>query len=63
MIAGVVMAVVILAFAGLVGYIAMPALLMLVGYRTIKPGDLQSVWKTGPVQKADKVPHGRSAPR
>jgi sulfate permease, SulP family len=54
-IAGAVMAVVILAFAGLVGYIAMPALaglLMLVGYRTIKPGDLQSVWRTGTVQKA-----------
>ncbi len=54
MIAGVVMAVVILAFAGLVGHIAMPALaglLMLVGYRTIKPDDLQSVWKTGTVQK------------
>jgi SulP family sulfate permease len=53
-IASVVMAVVILAFAGLVGYIAMPALaglLMLVGYRTIKPADLQSVWKTGTVQK------------
>src|SRR5208337_4305255 len=48
------MAVVILAFAGLVGHIAMPALaglLMLVGFRTIKPGDLASVWKTGPVQK------------
>ena len=55
MIASVVMAVVIIAFAGLVGYIAMPALaglLMLVGYRTIKPADLQSVWKTGAVQKA-----------
>ncbi len=55
MIAGVVMAVVILAFAGLVGHIAMPALaglLMLVGFRTIKPDDLRSVWKTGTVQKA-----------
>ena len=55
MIAGVVMAVVIIAFAGLVGHIAMPALaglLMVVGYRTIKPDDLQSVWKTGAVQKA-----------
>ena len=55
MIASVVMAVVIIAFAGLVGHIAMPALaglLMLVGYRTIKPDDLQSVWKTGAVQKA-----------
>ncbi|MFZ0163012.1 MAG: SulP family inorganic anion transporter [Trebonia sp.] len=53
-IAGVVMAVVILAFAGLVGHIAMPALaglLILVGFRTIKPGDLASVWKTGLVQK------------
>ena len=55
MIASVVMAVVIIAFAGLVGHIAMPALaglLMLVGYRTIKPDDLRSVWKTGAVQKA-----------
>jgi sulfate permease, SulP family len=55
MIASVVMAVVILAFAGLVGYIAMPALaglLILVGYRTIKPDDLSLVWKTGAVQKA-----------
>jgi len=54
-IASAVMAAVILAFAGLVGHIAMPALaglLMLVGYRTIKFADLQSVWKTGPVQKA-----------
>lgn len=55
LIASAVMAVVILAFAGLVGYIAMPSLaglLMLVGFRTIKPADLQSVWKTGLVQKA-----------
>ncbi len=55
MIASAVMAVVIIAFAGLVGHIAMPALaglLMLVGYRTIKPDDLRSVWKTGAVQKA-----------
>ena len=55
MIASVVMAVVIIAFAGLVGHIAMPALaglLMLVGYRTIKLDDLRSVWKTGAVQKA-----------
>jgi SulP family sulfate permease len=55
MIASVVMAVVIVAFAGLVGHIAMPALaglLMLIGYRTIKPDDLRSVWKTGAVQKA-----------
>ena len=54
-IASLVMAVTILAFAGLVGEIAMPALaglLMLIGFRTIKPADLQSVWKTGNVQKA-----------
>ena len=55
MIAGFVMAVVVLAFGGLVGYIALPALaglLMLIGYRTIKFADLQSTWKTGAVQKA-----------
>jgi len=54
-IAGLVMAIVIIAFAGLVGHIAMPALaglLVLVGYRTIKPADLMSVWNTGAVQKA-----------
>ena len=54
-IAGLVMAIVIIAFAGLVGHIAMPALaglLVLVGYRTIKPADLRSVWNTGAVQKA-----------
>lgn len=53
--AGLVMAVVIVAFGGLVGSVAMPALaglLMLIGFRTIKPDDLQSVWKTGSVQKA-----------
>ena len=53
-IAGVVMAIVIFAFAGLVGKIAMPALaglLILIGFRTIKPADLKSVWKTGTVQK------------
>ncbi len=54
-IAGVVMAVVIVAFGELVGHVAMPALaglLMLIGFRTIKPADLLSVWKTGLVQKA-----------
>jgi sulfate permease, SulP family len=53
-IAGLVMAAVIVAFAGLVGKLAMPSLaglLMLIGYRTIKPADLQSVWRTGAVQK------------
>ncbi|HEX6286585.1 MAG TPA: SulP family inorganic anion transporter [Acidimicrobiia bacterium] len=51
--ATVVMAVVILVFGDAVSLIAMPALaglLMLVGYRTIKPGNMVSVWKTGRVQ-------------
>ena len=53
--ASVVMAVVIVAFAGLVGHIAMPALaglLMLIGFRTIKPADIRSAWRTGAIQKA-----------
>ncbi len=53
MIAAVVMAVVILVFGNLVGYIAMPALaglLIIVGFRTIKPDDITAVWKTGSVQ-------------
>lgn len=53
--AALVMAIVVVAFSGLVGHIAMPALaglLILIGYRTIKPADLQSVWRTGAVQKA-----------
>jgi hypothetical protein len=47
-IATVVMAVVILAFAGLVGYIATPGLAglpMLIGCRTFKSAGLLSVWK------------------
>jgi SulP family sulfate permease len=54
LIAGLVMAVVIVAFGEVVGYVAMPALaglLMLIGFRTIKPEDLKSVWRTGNVQK------------
>jgi SulP family sulfate permease len=53
-ISSVVMAIVVLVFGGLVGHIAMPALaglLMVIGFRTIKTGDLWSVWKTGLVQK------------
>jgi len=52
--AAVVMAVVIVAFGSAVGHLAMPALaglLILIGARTIKPADLQSVWRTGMVQK------------
>ena len=54
-IAALVMAVVIVAFGEQVGYLAMPSLaglLILIGARTIKPADLQSVWRTGTVQKA-----------
>jgi SulP family sulfate permease len=54
-IAGIVMAIVILAFGTVIGYVAMPALaglLILIGYRTIKPGDIATVWRTGVVQKA-----------
>jgi len=52
--AGLVMAVVIVAFGNAVGALAMPALaglLILIGIRTVKPADLQSVWRTGLVQK------------
>ena len=48
--AGIVMVVAVLALGSIVGYIAMPALaglLMLVGFRTIKPADVKAVWRTG----------------
>ena len=52
--ASAVMAVVIVVFGDAVGAITMPSLaglLMLIGYRTIKPADLASVWKIGSLQK------------
>lgn len=52
-IAGVVMALSILVLGNLVGYVAMPALaglLMLIGFRTIKPADIKAVWRTGITQ-------------
>lgn len=55
MIAAVVMMAVVLLFGSAVGYLAMPALaglLILVGFRTIKPPDIQAVWKAGVVQRA-----------
>ncbi len=55
LIAGVVMGVVILVFARPVGYIAMPALaglLIIVGVRTIKPGQIMTVLRTGRTQQA-----------
>ena len=54
-VAGVVMALVILVFGTVIGYVAMPALaglLMLIGFRTIKPDNIATVWRTGLVQKA-----------
>ena len=54
-VAGVVMALVILLFGRIIGYVAMPALaglLMLIGFRTIKPQAITTVWRTGSVQKA-----------
>jgi SulP family sulfate permease len=53
MVASVVMALVILLFAGVAGHIAMPALaglLMLVGLRTLKPDQVRMVWRTGRTQ-------------
>jgi SulP family sulfate permease len=50
LIAGIVMVVAVLALGNMVGYIAMPALaglLMLVGFRTIKPANVKAVWRTG----------------
>jgi SulP family sulfate permease len=53
LVAGAVMAVVILLLGELAGYIAMPALaglLMLVGFRTLKPAQVSMVWRTGATQ-------------
>ncbi|MDH4278888.1 MAG: SulP family inorganic anion transporter, partial [Acidimicrobiia bacterium] len=53
LIAGLVMAVIVIAFSGLVGEIAMPALaglLIVVGVRTVKPAEILAVWKTGQIQ-------------
>ncbi len=52
--AGVVIAVVILLFGKGIGYIAMPAmagLLIVIGFRTLKPDRVMMVWKTGLVQQ------------
>ena len=52
-IAAVVMAIIIVVFGPLVDETAMPALaglLMVVGFRTVKPHEILAVWKTGQVQ-------------
>ena len=58
MIAGVTMALAILLFGRLVGMLAMPALaglLIVVGFRTLKLGQVKMVWKTGLVQQVVMV--------
>lgn len=53
--AGLVMALVIVLFGRYVGAIAMPVLaglLIVVGFRTLKPKQISMVWKTGVVQQA-----------
>lgn len=55
LIAGAVMVLIVLLFAPLIGYIAMPALaglLMVIGVRTFKPDQIVMVMKTGSVQIA-----------
>ena len=57
-VAAAVMTVVILAFSDLVGLIGMPALaglLIVVGFRTIKPKDLVTTWHTGSLQATAMV--------
>jgi SulP family sulfate permease len=52
--AGITMAVVIVLFGPSIGYIAMPAmagLLIVIGFRTFKPEQVEMVWKTGMVQQ------------
>ena len=56
--AGIVIALVIVLFGRLVGLIAMPALaglLIVVGFRTLKPAEIVMVWKTGLTQDAVMV--------
>ena len=56
--AGITMAVVIVIFGSAVGYIALPAiagLLIVIGFRTLKPDQVEMVWKTGPIQQAVMV--------
>jgi SulP family sulfate permease len=52
-VAGLMMIIVVLLFSDLVGYIAMPALaglLIVVGFRTLKPDNVRMVWRTGGIQ-------------
>jgi len=54
-IAAAVMAIIIVVFGSAVDETAMPALaglLMVVGFRTVKPAEIVAVWKTGQIQAA-----------
>lgn len=54
MVAGVVIGLGILLFGWLVGLMAMPALaglLIIIGFRTLRLGQVVTVWKTGTVQQ------------
>ncbi len=56
--AGVIIAVITLLFTGAVGRLAMPALaglLIVIGFRTIKPTDVLMAWRTGNVQRVVMV--------
>jgi SulP family sulfate permease len=56
--AGVTMAVALVLFGTAIGLLAMPALaglLMVVGFRTLKPDDVQMVWRTGLIPQAVMV--------
>ncbi len=56
--AGLTMAAVILLFGSAVGYIALPAiagLLIVVGFRTLKPSQIERVWNTGLVERVVMV--------
>lgn len=52
--AGIVIALITLVFAGAVGRLAMPALaglLIVIGFRTLKPAKVLTVWRTGNIQR------------
>jgi SulP family sulfate permease len=56
--AGITIALTILLFGNLVGLIAMPVLaglLIVVGFRTLRPSQILMVWKTGPTQQVVMV--------
>ncbi len=56
--AGVVIAIVVLLFAGAVGKLAVPALaglLIVIGFRILKPANVLAVWRTGNIQRVIMV--------